>query len=71
MKIWLIGACGVFALCGAVFNWDFFMNHLKARFFVNLIGRTGTRIFYATLGLALLALAVLMATGVIPAGSSE
>ena len=41
---------GLFSIAGAVFNWDFFFNARKARPIVNLIGRTGARIFYGVLG---------------------
>jgi hypothetical protein len=35
-------------------DFDFFMNHHKARFFINLFGRNGTRAFYFALGFFLL-----------------
>ena len=41
---------GLFSLCAAVKDWDWYMNHRKARFMIGLIGRTGARIFYGTLG---------------------
>lgn len=44
---------GLFTLLGAVADWDWFMTHRKAAFFVRIIGRNGTRIFYGTLGLAI------------------
>ncbi len=62
---WLIAACGLFAVCGAWFDWDFFMTDHRARLFVNLFGRRGARIFYGLLGTALTVLGVLVATGVI------
>lgn len=62
---WVLMGCGVFGICGAAFDWEWFMNHRKARFFVGLFGRSGTRIFYGVLGAALVAMGVLMATGVI------
>ena len=46
----LIG-CGLFSLAGAVKNWDWFMEHRKARFMCSLLGRKGARIFYGLLGL--------------------
>ena len=52
--IFLAGG-GVFTLVAAILDWDWFMNHPKARFFVGLFGRTGTRIFYALLGVFLIA----------------
>jgi hypothetical protein len=58
-------AIGVFALCGAGFDWEWFMNHRKARFFTSIFGRTGARIFYGLLGVGFVVLGVLFAIGVI------
>ena len=49
-----MAGCGVFSICGGVFDWDWFMDHRKAQFFVGLLGRTGTRIFYIPVGAALI-----------------
>lgn len=51
----LLGA-GLFAVAGAALDWDWFMNHPKARLFVNLFGRAGARVFYILLGLFLAAM---------------
>ena len=32
---------GIFSLCGAIVNWDWYMNHRKARFLVRILGRGG------------------------------
>ncbi len=58
-------AIGVFALCGAGFDWEWFMNHRKARFFTWMFGRTGARIFYGLLGVVLIVVGFLFAIGVI------
>ena len=42
---------GIFSICGAIFNWDFFFENYKARHVVKLIGRNGARVFYVLLGL--------------------
>ena len=42
---------GIFSICGAIFNWDFFLENYKARPVVKLIGRTGARVFYVLIGL--------------------
>lgn len=60
-----VAAVGVFAICGGVFDWDFFMNHRKARFFIRLLGRTGARIFYGLLGSGLVVTGTLMVMGII------
>ena len=45
----IIGA-GLFSIAGGVFAWPWFMNHRKARFFVNLLGENGARGLYIVLG---------------------
>ena len=62
---WILILIGIFALCGAVFDWDWFMNNRKARFFVSLLGRTGARIFYALLGSGIATIGVLILLGII------
>ncbi len=47
-----VGA-GLIAMAGALFNWDWFMNHPKSRFMVRILTRKGARIFYGCLGLGL------------------
>jgi hypothetical protein len=62
---WILVVCGVFAICGSLMNWEWFMNHRKARFMTRMLGRGGTRIFYGLLGTALVVLGLLIAFGVI------
>lgn len=62
---WLLIGIGIFALCGAIMDWDWFMNHRKARFFVQIFGRTGARIFYGLLGTAIIIAGGLMVAGII------
>lgn len=50
-------ACGVFVITAAALDWDWFFNNWRARFFVNLLGRDGARLFYAALGVAFFVLA--------------
>ena len=57
-----IGA-GIFSICGAVCDWDFFMNDYKAQFFVKIFGRNGARIFYGILGAFIVVCGVLALTG--------
>ena len=35
----ILVAAGLFSVCGAAFDWDFFMNSSKAWLFVKLFGR--------------------------------
>lgn len=58
-------AAGLFSVAGAVYDWDWFMNHRKARFFVAIFGRTGARIWYALLGAGLAVAGVLFLMGMI------
>jgi immunity protein 17 of polymorphic toxin system len=45
-------AAGLYGSCGGMFDWEWFINNRKPQFFVSLLGRTGTRIFYVLLGSA-------------------
>ncbi len=62
---WVIAGAGLFAICGAAFDWEWFMNNRKAQFFVRLLGRPGTRIFYGVLGAGLAVLGGLMVAGIV------
>ncbi len=57
-----IGAiiAGIFAIVCAACDFDWFMNNNRARFFVDLFGRNGARIFYVCLGLFLVILGTVM-----------
>jgi len=44
---------GGFVVLGGAMDWDWFMNHRRARLFVSLFGRQGTRVFYVILGAVL------------------
>jgi hypothetical protein len=61
----LIVACGIFSVCGAVFDWDWFLNSRKAEFFVSMFGRSGARIFYVVLGLFLVIMGLLLTLGIL------
>ena len=54
----IIIALGAFSLAGGVYNWDWFMNNYKAKPFMTLFGRTGTRIIYGFIGVFVIAIAV-------------
>lgn len=49
---------GAFAIAGGILNWDWFMEHRRARIFVRLLGRQGARVLYALLGVAIIGLGV-------------
>ena len=52
-------ALGLFSLIAALFNLDWYFNTSGASTFVHKFGRGGARIFYALLGLALIACGLL------------
>ncbi len=44
---------GAFSIAGAAGDWDFFMEHRKARLVAAIVGRDGARVFYGLLGTGL------------------
>ncbi|MDD3149170.1 MAG: immunity 17 family protein [Candidatus Riflebacteria bacterium] len=52
---------GVFTIFCAASDFDWFMNNHKARFFVNILGRNGARVFYGILGLIMILLGAFLA----------
>lgn len=50
---------GLFSLVSAVFNFDWYFRTTGALTFVNWLGRTGARIFYALLGIGLIVCGIL------------
>lgn len=61
MIIFSIGV-GIFTLLASILNWNFFFESRKARFFVKIFGRNGSRIFYGILGVFFFFLAYKMYT---------
>ena len=55
---WIFLGAGIFSMTAAAADWDWFLNHRKARVFVFLLGRTGARVLYFLLGAFLLGLGV-------------
>ena len=58
---------GLFSLAGGVLDWNWFMNHYRSRFMTHVLGRSGARIFYSVLGIALVVLGLMIAMGVVDA----
>ncbi|MEP6986192.1 MAG: immunity 17 family protein [Chloroflexota bacterium] len=50
---------GLFSILGGLLNWDWFMNNWRARFFVNILGRNGARLFYVGLGMFLIVVGII------------
>jgi len=61
----LIVAAGLFAAAGGIYDWEWFMNHRKARLLCSILTRTGARIFYILLGVGLVVIGTLITIGVI------
>ncbi|MEM9414597.1 MAG: immunity 17 family protein [Planctomycetota bacterium] len=59
----LFAALGVFAVVGAVGNWDWYMNSKKAQRMSQLLTRTGARLFYIVLGAGLAVFGTLIVVG--------
>ena len=57
---------GIFSICGAVFDWEWFMGSSRAWLFVKVFGRTGARLFYTLVGAIIVTIGVLGACGRIP-----
>ena len=43
---------GMFSIAGGACNWDWFMNHHRARMICSILSRGGARVFYVVLGVA-------------------
>ena len=54
---------GLFSVVAAYLNLDWFFDHRKSQTFVTWFGRTGARIFYGVLGLALITCGTLALLG--------
>lgn len=50
---------GFLSLLAALFNFEWYFRTSSARTFVHLLGRSGARIFYGLLGIALIACGVM------------
>lgn len=49
-------AAGLFTLVSAILDWNWFFESQKAKFFVDLFGRNGARLFYGVLGIFIVVL---------------
>ena len=61
----VIALTGALIAAAGVFDWNWFMNHRKARRLTNVIGRGASRGIYIVLGLGAVVTGVLMALGVV------
>ena len=53
----LMLCAGVFCLCAAAYDWDFFFENMRAQLFVRLFGRDGARLVYGLIGVLLVVVA--------------
>ena len=65
---WILIGGGLFSAAGALFDWEWFMNARRTRSVSRVLGRTGARVFYGLLGLALAVGGVLGLVGIIDFG---
>ena len=57
----LLVVVGLFAIVCACCDFDWFMNNYRARFFVEVLGRRGARVFYVVLGCVFLVIGLVVA----------
>ena len=71
MNSWglIIVAAGLFSVCGAVFDWDFFIDSGKARLIVRMFGRAAARVFYGILGVVGVVVGALITLGMLSQAS--
>ena len=60
---WIFMAIGLFSVVCAACDFEWFMNHRKARIVLRILGRTGARVFYIVLGAAIMVLGGLVLFG--------
>jgi hypothetical protein len=53
-------AAGLFTVVAGALNWEWFMNHPKARFVCSICGHGGARIFYIVVGSAFIIFGALL-----------
>lgn len=59
----ILVSAGLFTAAGGILNWEWFMNHRKARFMCALLTRTGARIFYGILGFGIAVIGAFLTIG--------
>ena len=54
----IFAVVGLLAILASVFNWDWFFKSQNTRYIVSNVGRKRARLFYALLGLLMIATAI-------------
>jgi hypothetical protein len=70
MPVGIIGA-GLFSIVCSVKEYPFFWQNRRARTIVLILGNSGAKVFYVTLGIALVAIGLGIATGYVPADAGS
>ena len=65
MEVWIFMAVGLYAITGALFDWNWFMLSRRGKWFVRIFGRDGARIFYFLMGIAFIGIGGLSLAGII------
>lgn len=65
----LLVCAGLFSICGAACDWNFFMENRRARLFVAIFGRNGARIFCGILGSIIVVMGAVVTLGIVHSGS--
>jgi len=61
---WLGVVVGAFAVGAGLFDWDWYWELPRARFWVDLLGRGGARVFLVLVGAVAFAAGVLLLSGI-------
>ncbi len=54
IQVIIFFAVGLFSIIGSVLDWNYFLEHRRARLIMRLLGRKGARIFYTLMGIGML-----------------
>ena len=54
----ILAFIGILAILAAIFNWDWFFQSQNSQFIVKNVGRKQARLFYAFLGILMIATAI-------------
>ena len=60
----IFAVVGLLAILASLFNWDWFFNSQNTQFIVKNVGRKQARLFYALLGILMIATAIYFYTEV-------
>ncbi len=67
----LVVGAGLFSIVCTIKEYPFFWEHRRAKLMVRILGRTGAKVFYLTLGVALVVIGMGILTGWLPPDSAS